>query len=208
MSKQELLLDSPTQNILFFERNVIQPQGYPLEERIVNKVHGRDVRVTVPVFPDGTTVFDHQLPKEELFSRMMERIDTGKRSFDNYPLDPEVLDRSIFYIDEDAIGSRTWLAELYLLGDHYENNVGIKIPQEEAWNPYRKDETKAFVQIGMTPYEPERIYASLLTVGSKGFSVAERVQRENKDTQIGFEIEQIIIDFRSRQTSLGNLQAA
>jgi hypothetical protein len=145
------------------------------ETRIVAKVNGRDVRATVSVNDDGTSVFDHQPTSVELNAALYQKIEPGTHMLPGYEYPATVLPSKtgIFDISRDAVGNTRALAEVYLLGDHYQNGVGEKIPGEMTWsrrvkgsdkegNPLFEDETRAFVLLSATVFEPGRVNGHLL----------------------------------------------
>jgi len=145
------------------------------ESRIVGKVNGRDVRARVVVNPDGTSIFDHQPSSVELYDAMYQKIEPGTHMLPGYEHPATVLPSKsgIFYISHDAIGNTQALAEVYLLGDHYRNGLGEKIPGEATWsqkvkgidkegNPLYEDETRAFISLSATVFEPGRVNGHML----------------------------------------------
>lgn len=172
-----------------------------IENRIIRKIRGRDVRATVIVHPDGTSVFDHQPDKVVLHDAVLQRTDKGPRRFRDYPYDLWLTKRELFVENEDAIGNCQWLVRAQAIGYHYNNGIGCRIPKESSVNK-KEDETVFYVSHSSSPYDPGRVYTQLLRPGTPEFVQAERqYQKVNQDREHMNRmkgIEQAVRDYRIR----------
>jgi len=180
VNHMELYPDTQYHGAIHGENSYLPRVDTPVENskidtKIVGRVNGRDIRATVVVNSDGTTVFDHQPPDVELHDAMYQKIEPGTHMLPGYEYPATVLPSKtgIFYISQDAVGNKQALAEVFLLGDHYQNGVGEKIPGDQAWtkrvkgydnegNPIFENETRAFISLSSTVYKPGRVNGHLL----------------------------------------------
>lgn len=176
--------------------------------RIIRKINGCDVRVTAPVLPDGTTIFDHQPGPEEIEEAMMTQLDPGIRQFNGYPYDVQLLNSTLISCEEDAIGNRHWIGSAYLLGDHYQNGVGNMIPKDKAWN-HNENETKAYISLSTTPWEPGIVYGSLVHTGTDEWRQASSIERryeQNEDYRKSVQaVAQTVFSYRDTVGKTGQL---
>lgn len=150
-------------------------KGRRVETRVVGNVYGRDLRAEVEVYPDGTTIFDHQPPEIEILNKMYEFIKPGVHKIPGYEYPITILpsENCIFSISDDPYGNKQALAEVYLLGDHYMNSVGDEIPAGKAWSrvikgfdgrgvPFYENETRGFMSLYYSVFEPDKISGHLI----------------------------------------------
>lgn len=154
-------------------------ESYPKPIVLGNK-YGHDIRVSGVTLPDGRSLFDNQPTEKDLNQIMLSNIAPGVHTFNGYQYPVHVLPSTnrLFLLQVDAIGNRNMLAKIYLLGRHFENFVGERIPEDESWSIVRDSngntvfdeygsvkkeaETCSFISISYTPFKPGNVYARLV----------------------------------------------
>ncbi|MBI5045049.1 MAG: hypothetical protein HZC02_03920 [Candidatus Levybacteria bacterium] len=147
---------------------------------VLGNKYGHDIRFFGGRLPDGSSVLDHQPTEKELLALMFGKIEPGVHDFQGYPYPVTILPSAdrLFYQDVDAIGNRYLLARIYLLGEHYKNNIGERVSSETSWSvkhdenggtifdsqgqPIKEVETCSFVSISYSPYYPGVVRAGFV----------------------------------------------